>query len=100
MDTTTTPQPDGDTGADILENHPFAEIRVGDGASLVRHVSERDIQLFAAVSGDVNPAHVDALYAKSSSFHGIIAHGMLAASLISTVLGTRFPGPGTIYLGQ
>ena len=66
----------------------------------MRNVTNRDIQLFAAVSGDVNPAHVDALYAKSSHFHEIIAHGMLGASLISTVLGTRFPGPGTIYLGQ
>jgi phosphate acetyltransferase/phosphate butyryltransferase len=90
------PAPD----SDFLENHPFAEIRVGDSASLVRSVSQRDIQLFAAVSGDVSPAHVDALYAKSSHFHGIIAHGMLGASLISTLIGTRFPGPGTLYLGQ
>ena len=89
-----------DPSTDVLENHPFDSIHVGDGASLVRLVTNRDIQLFAAVSGDVNPAHVDALYAKSSHFHGIIAHGMLGASLISTVLGTRFPGPGTIYLGQ
>jgi phosphate acetyltransferase/phosphate butyryltransferase len=89
-----------DASSEFLENHPFAEIRVGDTASLVRSVTSRDIQLFAAVSGDVNPAHVDALYAKSSHFHEIIAHGMLGASLISTVLGTRFPGPGTIYLGQ
>ena len=86
--------------ADFLENHPFAEIRVGDGATLLRQVTQRDIQLFAAVSGDVNPAHVDALYAKTSHFHEIIAHGMLGGSLISTVLGTQFPGPGTIYLGQ
>ena len=86
--------------ADFLENHPFAEIRLGDNASLQRQVTERDIQLFATVSGDVNPAHVDALYAKSSHFHEIIAHGMLGGSLISTVLGTQFPGPGTIYLGQ
>ena len=89
-----------DSSADFLENRPFAEIRVGDGASLVRLVTERDIQLFAAVSGDVNPAHVDALYAKTSHFQEIIAHGMLGGSLISTVLGTQFPGPGTIYLGQ
>lgn len=88
------------THGDFLENHPFADIRLGDGASLVRQVTERDIQLFATVSGDVNPAHVDALYAKSSHFHEIIAHGMLGGSLISTVLGTQFPGPGTIYLGQ
>lgn len=89
-----------DLQAECLENHPFSEIRVGDGATLVRVVSQRDIQLFAAVSGDANPAHVDAAYARSSRFHGIIAHGMLGGSLISTVLGTRFPGPGTIYLGQ
>ena len=89
-----------DPSARFLENHPFAEIRVGDGASLQRQVTARDIQLFAAVSGDVNPAHVDVLYAQSSSFHQIIAHGMLGGSLISTVLGTEFPGPGTIYLGQ
>jgi acyl dehydratase len=89
-----------DHSSEFLENHPFADLLVGDSASLVRTVTNRDIQLFAAVSGDVNPAHVDALYAKSSHFHEIIAHGMLGASLISTVLGTRFPGPGTIYLGQ
>ena len=83
-----------------MENRPFAGICVGDSASLVRRVTERDIQLFAAVSGDVNPAHVDALYAKTSHFRKIIAHGMLGGSLISTVLGTQLPGPGTIYLGQ
>ena len=86
--------------ADFLQNHPFDTIRVGNGASLQRQVTQRDIQLFAAVSGDVNPAHVDALYARTSHFHEIIAHGMLGGSLISTVLGTQFPGPGTIYLGQ
>ncbi len=89
-----------DAPADFLQNHPFAGIRVGDGASLVRQVTQRDIQLFAAVSGDVSPAHVDALYARTSHFHEIIAHGMLGGALISTVLGTQFPGPGTIYLGQ
>ena len=94
--TTTT----NDSSAEFLENHPFAGIRVGDGASLTRLVTQRDIELFAAVSGDVNPAHVDAVYAKTSHFHEIIAHGMLGGSLISTVLGTQFPGPGTIYLGQ
>lgn len=98
MDTLSLPMasPDGD----FLENRPFASISLGDGASLVRQVTQRDIQLFAAVSGDVNPAHVDTLYAQSSYFHEIIAHGMLGGSLISTVLGTQFPGPGTIYLGQ
>ncbi len=86
--------------ADMLENRPFDELAPGDRASLVRTVTQRDIQLFAAVSGDVNPAHVDTMYARSSRFHGIIAHGMLGGSLISTVLGTRLPGPGTIYVGQ
>ena len=86
--------------AQFLENHPFNEIRIGDQASMVRQVTSRDIQLFAAVSGDVSPAHVDAIYARSTSFHQIIAHGMLGGSLISTVIGTRFPGPGTVYLGQ
>ena len=85
---------------DYLENHPFDTIQVGGGASLVRQVTQRDINLFAAVTGDVNPAHVDALYAKTSRFQEIIAHGMLGGSLISTVLGTQFPGPGTVYLGQ
>ena len=94
------PRIQANSSAGFLENHPVAEIRVGDGASLQRQVTERDIQLFAAVSGDVNPAHVDALYAKTSHFHQIIAHGMLGGSLISSVLGTQFPGPGTIYLGQ
>jgi phosphotransacetylase/acyl dehydratase len=86
--------------ADMLENRTFAEIRVGDSAQLSRTLKAEDIQLFAAMSGDVNPAHVDAEYARSTQFHGIIAHGMWGAALISTVLGTEYPGPGTIYLGQ
>jgi phosphotransacetylase/acyl dehydratase len=83
-----------------IENHPLSEIRVGAGADLKRTVTKSDIVLFAKVSGDVNPAHVDAAFAKSSQFGEIIAHGMLGGALISTVLGTRFPGPGTIYVGQ
>ena len=60
----------------------------------------KDIQLFAAISGDVNPAHVDPGFAKDDMFHKIIAHGMWGGALISTVLGTELPGPGAIYLGQ
>lgn len=84
----------------MIENQTFDEMKVGDSASLVRALSKEDIELFAVMSGDVNPAHVDEEYARSDMFHKIIAHGMWGASLISTLLGTRLPGPGTIYLDQ
>lgn len=83
-----------------LENKTYAEIKVGDSASISRRLTQQDIQLFAIMSGDVNPAHMDIEYANNSTFHGVIAHGMWGGSLISTVLGTCLPGPGTIYLGQ
>lgn len=76
------------------------ECKVGDKAVFSKTVSESDIYLFAGVSGDYNPAHVNEAYAKKTSFHTRIAHGMLSASFISTVLGTKLPGPGTIYLEQ
>src|SRR5450830_275612 len=85
---------------DMIENHTFDEINIGDTAHLTRTLKAADIQLFAAMSGDVNPAHVDPEYARNTQFHGIIAHGMWGAALISTVLGTEYPGPGAIYLGQ
>ena len=83
-----------------VRNRTFDEIAVGDTASIERTLSTEDIQLFAVLSGDVNPQHLDADYAASTRFHGVIAHGMLGGALISAVLGTRLPGPGTIYLGQ
>lgn len=85
---------------DYIENRTFDEIQVGESASLSRTLTKDDIFLFAAVSGDVNPAHVDEEFARSDIFHKVIAHGMWGAALISTVLGTMLPGPGTIYLGQ
>lgn len=85
---------------DYIENRTFDEMAPGETASLTRVLTKEDILLFAAVSGDVNPAHVDEEFARSEIFHKIIAHGMWGASLISTVLGTLLPGPGTIYLGQ
>jgi phosphate acetyltransferase len=85
---------------EFIENRTFDEIRVGDEASLDRTLTEDDIKLFAVMSGDVNPAIVDEEYARSDMFHKIIAHGMWSGSLISTVLGTKLPGPGTIYVGQ
>lgn len=83
-----------------IENKTYDEISVGDAAQLVRQLEPRDIELFAIVSGDVNPAHVDADYAKTDVFHRIIAHGMWGGALISAVLGTELPGPGTIFLNQ
>jgi phosphate acetyltransferase len=83
-----------------IENKTFDEIEVGDTAELVRTLKPHDIELFAIMSGDVNPAHVDEEYAKSDIFHEVIAHGMWGGALISTVLGTELPGPGTIYLNQ
>ncbi len=84
----------------VLHNRSFDEIAVGDSASLERTVTAADLQLFAVLSGDVNPQHLDAGFAASTRFHGVIAHGMFGGALISAVLGTRLPGPGTIYLGQ
>lgn len=83
-----------------LRNRTFDEIAVGDSASLERSLTAEDIQLYAVMSGDVNPTHVDHEYASSSRYSGVIAHGMWGASLISALLGTRLPGPGTHYLGQ
>lgn len=87
-------------GRQLIENRTFDEIRIGDSASLTHKLTQRDIDLFAVMSGDVNPAHVDPDFAKSDMFHKVIAHGMWGSSLISTVLGTELPGPGTIYLDQ
>ena len=84
----------------FIENHPFDEIKVGDSASLTRTLKPEDVQLFAALAGEANPAHVDPECANSSAFHEIIAHGMWGGALISTLLGTQYPGPGTIYLNQ
>lgn len=84
----------------LLENRPYDELNVGDFASIERTVTEKDLILFAAVSGDVNPVHLDAEFARSSMFGERIAHGMFSGALISAVLGISIPGPGTIYLGQ
>jgi acyl dehydratase len=74
--------------------------KVGDSASLTKSISLEEINQFAQVSGDVNPVHLDEEFAKKTRFGGRIAHGMWSASLISAVLGTKLPGPGTIYLSQ
>ncbi len=83
-----------------LENRTFDEMVVGERASLSHTVTQRDIDLFAAATGDFNPAHVDPAYAATDMFHRVIIHGIWGAGLISAVLGMRLPGPGAIYLGQ
>ncbi len=85
---------------ELIENVKYDDIKLGQSARLLRTLTLADIQAFAAVSGDVNPAHMDAAYANDTLFHGLIAHGMWGGALISTLLGTQFPGPGTIYLEQ
>jgi phosphotransacetylase/acyl dehydratase len=92
--------PDPAASLQFIENRTYTEISVGDSAQTVRTLTPRDISLFAVMSGDVNPAHVDADYAKTDMFHSIIAHGMWGAALISAVLGTQLPGPGAIILDQ
>ncbi|MDF3931749.1 MaoC family dehydratase [Pseudomonas citronellolis] len=83
-----------------VQNVPYSELEVGQKASFQRAVGERDIQLFAEVSGDRNPVHLDADYAATTLFKERIAHGMLSGALISAAIATTLPGPGTIYLGQ
>jgi acyl dehydratase len=73
---------------------------VGTAARLEKVVTAADVDAFAAISLDSNPVHLDEEYARTTRFGGRVAHGMLAASLVSAVLGTRLPGPGTVYLGQ
>jgi 3-hydroxybutyryl-CoA dehydratase len=73
---------------------------LGRAASMSRTVTEDDVVLFAGLTGDVNPVHLDEAIARKTRFEGRIAHGMLSAGLVSAVLGSKLPGPGTIYLGQ
>lgn len=76
------------------------EIQLGDAASFQKTISETDVYLYAGITGDINPAHINEMEAKDSMFKARIAHGMLTAGLVSAVLGVHLPGPGTIYLGQ
>lgn len=80
--------------------HAFEDLAIGQSESLMRTVMERDISLFAELSGDANPIHLSEDFAASTKFGQRIAHGMLTASLVSALLGTRLPGPGAVYLSQ
>lgn len=80
--------------------YTYEEIKIGDKASFEKTVTETDIYLYAGITGDLNPAHINQRTAENSMFKGRIAHGMLSAGFISAVLGMYLPGPGTIYLSQ
>lgn len=83
-----------------ISSKTYDEIKIGDSASLTRTLTKRDIQLFAIVTGDMNPAHLDEAYAKTNIFHQIVGHGMWTGTMFSTLLGMQLPGLGTIYLSQ
>ncbi|MBW1731650.1 MAG: MaoC family dehydratase [Deltaproteobacteria bacterium] len=76
------------------------ELKVGDRAELSKTISESDIYLYAGVTGDFNPAHINQVYAEKTFFRSRIAHGLLSAGFISAAIGTLLPGPGTIYIRQ
>jgi acyl dehydratase len=83
-----------------LENYTFDELSIGQTASYSKTLTEEVIALFAAVSGDVNPVHMDEAFAATTMFKGRIAHGMWTGALISAAIAMELPGPGSIYLGQ
>ena len=89
----------------MLDNQPrgticIEDLEIGMVRSLQKTITDRDIELFAEVSTDRNPVHLDEAYAQDTIFQGRIAHGMLTAGLISAVIGEQLPGHGTVYLGQ
>ena len=83
-----------------ISNRPFDQITVGDTARYSRLITHREIQLFAAVSGDHNPVHLDPDYAAGTQFGECIAHGMLTGAFVSAAIAMELPGPGSVYLGK
>jgi 3-hydroxybutyryl-CoA dehydratase len=95
------PAPEGELGhLEELHGYYFEDLKVGMTAVYGKTVTEAAILMFAGVSGDTNPVHLNHEFAEPTRFGGRIAHGMLTASLISTVIGTKLPGPGCIYVSQ
>jgi len=84
----------------MTEGKTIDEIKVGDSAQISKTITEGDIELFARVTGDFNPVHIDQVYAEKTMFKGRIAHGLLSVGLLSNILGNILPGYGTIYLSQ
>jgi len=83
-----------------LHGYYFEELTLGQQATVSRTITETDLRNFSGVSGDTNPMHLNEEFARSTPFGGCIVHGMLTASLISAVIGTKLPGPGCIYMSQ
>ena len=84
----------------LLENYPINELAVGQSASYSKTLTEQDVILFAACSGDVNPVHLDKAYAATTAFGEPIGHGMWTGALVSAAIATRMPGPGSVYRSQ
>jgi len=84
----------------VMTGKTYDQIHIGDSAEFSKTFSEADIYLYAGISGDFNPAHIDEAYARNTHFKTRIAHGMLSAGLISAVIGTQLPGSGSIYMQQ
>jgi len=83
-----------------VKGRTINQLKIGDRESFQKTISETDVYLYAGITGDLNPVHVNEEFAGSTMFKTRIAHGMLTAGLISTILGTKLPGPGTVYLAQ
>lgn len=85
---------------EMISNIPISELQLGMQAEYLRTITMADIELFARLSGDFNPLHLDPEYAKTTDFGGCIAHGAFCALLISAAVATKLPGPGSVYAGQ
>src|SRR5918994_3179639 len=85
---------------DDRQGYAFEDLAMGMTAVFSKTITEADLLMFAGVSGDTNPLHLDEEFASRTMFESRIAHGMLTASLVSTVLGTKLPGPGAVYVSQ
>lgn len=83
-----------------MTGYTIDDLKVGQKSSFTKSITETDVYLFAGISGDINPAHINAEYAKGTFFKKRIAHGILSGALISAVIGVQLPGPGTIYASQ
>lgn len=84
----------------MITGKTIDQLQIGDAAEFAKTVTETDIYLYAGITGDFNPAHVNEAYAKNTFFKTRIAHGMLTAGFISAIIANQLPGPGTIYLKQ